>query len=351
MGSLLTDISFNNINIIYLIELLWLPCCIQFVALICGMLLNKFIRRQLDQRLNVADNSLQGVFIRAVYGTPITLCSLIGLQWTIKALNMTPVLLKILQYASLAVIICTITRILARTIVGMINVHTSKADNMPKTSLLTNVVNIFIYAIGILVLLQSYDISITPILTALGVGGMAVALALQDTLANIFSGIYLILSRQIRIGDYIRLDSGQEGMITDITWRFTSIQSSSNNVVVVPNKNISSAIITNYNMPYPEITISIPVGVSYNSDLEYVEAVTLDVARSIMRQYEDEIEYEPLVRFHTFGESSIDFNVLMRSSKFTNQFILKHEFIKALTKRYRAEGIEIPYPIRTIVKQ
>lgn len=351
MGSLLTDISFNNISIIHLVELLWLPCCIQFVALICGMLLNKFIRRQLDQHLNVADNSLQSVFIRAVYGTPITLCSLIGLQWTIKTLDMTPVLLKILQYASLAVIICTITRIIARTVVGMINVHTSKADNMPKTSLLTNVVNIFIYAIGILVLLQSYDISITPILTALGVGGMAVALALQDTLANIFSGIYLILSRQIRIGDYIRLDSGQEGMIADITWRFTSIQSSSNNVVVVPNKNISSAIITNYNMPYPEITISIPVGVSYNSDLEYVEAVTLDVARSIMRQYEDEIEYEPLVRFHTFGESSIDFNVLMRSSKFTNQFILKHEFIKALTKRYRAEGIEIPYPIRTIVKQ
>lgn len=350
MGNLVSNINLNDISVLHLIELLWLPCCIQLIALVCGMILNKFIRKQLDQRLNIPDDSLKAVFIRAVYGTPITLCSLIGLQWTIKTLDMTPVLFKILQYATLAIIIYTITRVIARTIVGVIDVHTSKADNMPKTSLLTNVVNIFIYAIGVLVLLQSYDISITPILTALGVGGMAVALALQDTLANIFAGIYLILSRQIRIGDYVKLDSGQEGCVADITWRFTSIQSIRNNVIVIPNKNISSTIITNYNMPHPEITISIPVGVSYDSDLEVVEAVTLDVARKVMRQYEDDIEFEPTVRFYSFGESSIDFNVFMRSSKFTNQFILKHEFIKELTKRYRAEGIQIPYPIRTIVK-
>lgn len=342
--------NLSDVSIINLIEMLWLPCCIQLVALIVGMIINRFISRNLRQHLATPDSSLKNIFIHAVHGTPVTLCSLIGLRWTIQTLDMTPVLFKILHYATLAVIIYTITRIIARTLVGMVDVHTSKTENMPKTSLLTNIINIFIYALGILVLLQSYDISITPILTALGVGGMAVALALQDTLANIFAGIYLILSKQIRIGDYVKLDSGQEGSVTDITWRFTSIQSIRNNVIVVPNKNISTAVITNYNMPHPEITIVIPVGVSYDSDLEQVERVTLEVANETMLKLGEDISFEPTVRFHTFGESSIDFNVSMRSSQFTNQFLLKHEFIKALTKRYREEGINIPYPIRTILQ-
>ncbi len=340
---------FTDGSILSFMELLWLPLCIQLAALAVGMMLNRFIKNRINRHLDIPDDSVKGVFIRAAYGTPVNLCSLIALQWTVTVLPMTPVLLSILQYATLGVIIYTITRIIARTLVGMIDIHTAKAENMPKTSLLTSVVNIFIYAIGILVLLQSYNISITPILTALGVGGMAVALALQDTLANIFSGIYLILSKQLRIGDYVRLDSGQEGSVTDITWRFTSIQSISNNVIIVPNKHISTAIITNYNMPHPEITITIPVGVSYDSDLEQVERVTLEVAREVMLKLGEDLAYQPAVRFHTFGESSIDFNVLMRSAKFTNQFSLKHEFIKALTQRYRKEGIVIPYPIRTVV--
>jgi small-conductance mechanosensitive channel len=350
MQFFLSDVNLSDVSIINLIEMLWLPCCIQLVALIVGMIINRFISRNLRQHLATPDSSLKNIFIHAVHGTPVTLCSLIGLRWTIQTLDMTPVLFKILHYATLAVIIYTITRIIARTLVGMVDVHTSKTENMPKTSLLTNIINIFIYALGILVLLQSYDISITPILTALGVGGMAVALALQDTLANIFAGIYLILSKQIRIGDYVKLDSGQEGSVTDITWRFTSIQSIRNNVIVVPNKNISTAVITNYNMPHPEITIVIPVGVSYDSDLEQVERVTLEVANETMLKLGEDISFEPTVRFHTFGESSIDFNVSMRSSQFTNQFLLKHEFIKALTKRYREEGINIPYPIRTILQ-
>jgi metal-sulfur cluster biosynthetic enzyme len=183
---------------------------------------------------------------------------------------------------------------------------------------------------------------------------LAVALALQETLANIFSGLHLILSKQLRLGDYIHLSSGEEGRVTDITWRFTTIVPvGEGNMVVIPNQKIASSIITNYSMPRHDIIIKIPVGVAYDSDLQKVEDVTLEVARQVLESLNEKIDAgrQPSVRFYNFGESSIDFNVLLHSARFDDQFRLKHEFIKALTARFRQEGIEIPFPIRTIVQQ
>ena len=102
-------------------------------------------------------------------------------------------------------------------------------------------------------------------------------------------------------------------------------------------------------MPQGDIAIKIPVGVAYDSDLEQVERVTLEEAQAVIERVDNEVEIPPAVRFHTFGDSSIDFNVIMHSSRFDHQFLLKHEFIKALTKRYREEGINIPYPVRTVI--
>lgn len=342
---------FMQINWSHVISVLWLPICIQLSALFIGLAINRLVNRYLHSVAKSADG-IQYIFIKAIKGLPVSWCSGIGLYWTVTVIDDMPAgLSNLLTKLLLGIILFTITRCIARILVGIVDVHTNNNENLSRTSLLNNVISIFIYGLGTLVILQSYGISITPILTALGVGGMAVALALKDTLSNIFAGIYLILSRQIRLGDYIRMSSGDEGRVTDITWRFTTIQSVTNNVIIVPNQQISSAILTNYNMPKPEISISIPVGVSYDSDLEEVERITLEVANEVMDRIEHKIEVDPVVRFHTFADSSINFNVIMRSSQFANQYVLKHEFIKALTKRYREEGIEIPFPIRTLVNK
>lgn len=333
-------------------DLLWLPVCIQLAALMIGVGMNRFINLKIHSKLSNTPNSLHLVFANALRGVPISWCSGVGLYWTITAIDMTPRLQDFLSNILLGVIFYTLTRVIARTIVGLIDMHTQTSENAPKTTLLTNIAEVAVYVMGGLILLQSYGISITPIITALGVGGMAVALGLQDMLANIFAGLHLILSKQIRLGDYIRLSTGEEGCVTDISWRFTTIQSTTNNVIVVPNQKIASAILTNYNMPEQEISIVIPVGVSYDSDLEQVERVTLEVAKEVMQEVEHSVDtFDPIVRFHTFGESSIDFNVILRSKQFTDQFPLKHAFIKALTARYRKENINIPYPMRTIQMQ
>jgi small-conductance mechanosensitive channel len=187
------------------------------------------------------------------------------------------------------------------------------------------------------------------VLTALGVGGLAVGLALQDTLANFFAGIHILTSGQVRPGDFVRLESGEEGYVVDVTWRYTTIRQLANNVTIVPNSKLASAITTNYYRPDLELAVLVPVGVSYASDLAHVENVTVDVARNVMREVPGGVAgFEPFIRYGAFGDSSITFTVIMRATEVVSQYLLRHEFIKRLHERYRREGIVIPFPMRTL---
>jgi small-conductance mechanosensitive channel len=186
-------------------------------------------------------------------------------------------------------------------------------------------------------------LSITPILTALGVGGLAVALALQDTLANLFAGLYLTLARQFRIGDYIRLASGEEGYLVDIDWRASRLRQLSNNVVLVPNAKLSQSIVTNYDLPDQEIAVVIEASVDYETDLNRVERVAIEVARDVMSTVPGGVPgFEPFVRFHTFGDPGIGFSVILRAREFVDQHLIKHEFVKRMHRRFAEEGIAIP---------
>lgn len=207
----------------------------------------------------------------------------------------------------------------------------------------------FIVGLGALVLLDTFGISITPILASLGIGSLAVALALQDTLANLFAGLHILADHPIRVGDFIRLESGQEGYVTQIGWRSTRIRMLPNNVVVVPNSKVVNSTLTNYYLPDPELAVLVEVGVHQASDLARVEQVTSAVGREIMQRVPGGIvAFEPFIRYHTFGESSIQFTVVLRAREFVDQYLITHEFIKALQARYRQEGIVIPFPVRTL---
>jgi len=223
---------------------------------------------------------------------------------------------------------------------------------LPVTSLTQNIVRGVVLTMGLLIVLNGLGLSITPMLTALGVGGLAVALALQDTLANLFAGVYVTVAGQIRVGDYVRLDSGQEGYVADIGWSSTRIRMLPNNLVLVPNGKLSQAIVTNYYLPDRELAVLVEVGVDYDSDLAHVERVTCEVAKGTLQSVTGGVaEFDPFIRYHTFSDSSIDFTVILRAREYVDQYLLKHEFIKRLHDRYRREGITIPFPIRTIVRR
>lgn len=235
----------------------------------------------------------------------------------------------------------------------IIQIYSKKLDSIiPVSSLTKNVATTIIYFLGALFILNKLGISIAPILTTLGIGGLAVALALQDTLANLFAGFHILLTQQVRIGDYVKVESGQEGYITDISWRTTKIRMLPNNVVLVPNTKLSQAIITNYYLPEREMSVSVDLGVHYQSDLKKVEQITLEVAKDIQKEIPGAVkDYEPTLRFHTFGDFSINFSISLRGKEFTDQYLLKHEFIKRLHERYNKENIVIPYPIRTLINE
>ncbi|MBN2298485.1 MAG: mechanosensitive ion channel family protein [Deltaproteobacteria bacterium] len=246
-------------------------------------------------------------------------------------------------------VIATVTWAISRICSELIRVYLGGIQEEPhSTSLLVSFSRWIIIIVGALMILQTLNISITPVLTTLGVGGLAVALALQGTLANLFSGILIIATKQINPGDFVKLDTGDEGYVTDITWRNTSIRTFSNNTVLIPNSKLADAVITNYYLPHKEIAVRVSVGVSYDSDLDKVEEVTKEVAVETMRDIAHITSFEPLIRFHTFNDFSIDFTVIMRAGEVINLYLVQHEFIKRLHKRYAMEKIEIPFPIRTL---
>src|SRR2546427_7821176 len=185
-----------------------------------------------------------------------------------------------------------------------------------------------VIGIGLLIFLDSIGISITPILASLGVGSLAVALALQDTLANLFAGLYMIADKPIEPGHMIRLPGGEEGQVTKIGWSSTWIRQPPNSMLVIPNAKLAGGIIINYDLPQREIAVTVPIGVRYDSDLGSVESVTLDVARGVQRTVAGAVaEAEPVLRFLGFGDSSIQLNVTLRARDFTGMAEVRHEFV------------------------
>ncbi|MFJ2827891.1 mechanosensitive ion channel family protein [Streptomyces sp. NPDC087263] len=238
----------------------------------------------------------------------------------------------------------------ARFIAGLVrSLAQSRSGVAGSATIFVNITRVVVLAMGFLVMLQTLGISIAPLLTALGVGGLAVALALQDTLANLFAGVHILASKTIQPGDYIRLSSGEEGYVVDINWRNTTVRQLSNNLVIIPNAQLAGTNMTNFNRPEQQMTLLVQVGVGYDSDLDHVERVTTEIVAEVMTEITGAVpDHEPAVRFHTFGDSRISFTVILGVGEFSDQYRIKHEFIKRLHKRYREEGIRIPAPTRSV---
>jgi small-conductance mechanosensitive channel len=206
-----------------------------------------------------------------------------------------------------------------------------------------------VIGIGLLIFLDSVGISIAPILASLGVGSLAVALALQDTLANVFAGFHLIADRPLETGQFIRLQSGEEGHVVLVGWRSTRLKTPQHNLVVVPNAKLAGTVLTNFDLPTSHMAVPVEVVVGMQSDLDRVERVALEVAREAQRsQPGGQSEAEPQARFIGFGESGLRLNVILNAENLKASNDLKHEFVKRLTDRFRREGIAIPYPTRTL---
>ena len=211
-------------------------------------------------------------------------------------------------------------------------------------------VPLVVYSVGLLLSLDILGVSITPLIAGLGIAGIAVALALQPTLGNLFSGTYLAVEGELNEGDFVELDGGPSGFVVDVGWRSTKIRDRFNNMIIIPNSTLVDSILTNYYSYSKVMTVLVACGVSYESDLRRVEEVTLEVAAQVRDDLEEAVDdFDPVVRFTAFGDSNIDFVVVMQAQDRAASFAVRHETIKRLHTRFNEEGIEINYPVRRLV--
>lgn len=225
-------------------------------------------------------------------------------------------------------------------------------DMRPVTSLTQKLAQLVVVIFGLVFMLKVvFNINLTPILATLGVGGLAVALALQDTLSNLFAGFYVSISGLLRIGDYIKLNTGEEGYVSDITWRCTTMRGQSNNLIVIPNNKLGQAIYTNYFLPERRVGQSIPIAVGIDADLEAVQQILLEETIAATVDIPDLLDNpEPYVLF-TSGPA--DFGLLFQVNFSVNEFALQYrvqsELRKRLWNRLRREGIAMALPARALV--
>ena len=333
------------------IKRILIPSMIALGSILVLLIARAIAIRLLHKWAARTETLLDDAILRAFKTPSIYLAIVVGLQIGIDLSELPEKQISLFGKMIHIIIILAVTLATSNLADNLFKQYVQRSNlPIPTTGLASGIMRGTILLIGFLIMLNVIGISIAPLLTALGVGGLAVALALQDTLANLFAGIHILVERSIRVGDVIRLESGQEGYVDDITWRTTRIRMLPNNIVVIPNSKLSQSVVTNYFLPERNMAVFTQVGVSYDADIDAVEQVLLDVARQAIGAVPGLLaEPAPQVRFVPgFGESSLDFTLVCQVREFADQGPVQHELRKRIFKAFKAKGIEIPYPHRTV---
>ncbi len=331
----------------------FIPAIIVFIGIVLGMIFKQVIHTRLKKAALTSEWEGDDIILHAVESQIVLWFFWAALSLALRDVEIAEPFGLYISNFLIIILMASITHAAAKLIVGLLDLWSKKqGGGFPSTTMFTNFVWITVYSIGLLVILDALNISIAPMLTALGIGGLAVSLALKDTLTDVFAGLHILLSKKVQPGDFVSLDSGEMGYIQNITWRNTKMLERTNNIIHIPNTKLSKAVIKNYDSGDPSFSVKIPVGVGYDSDLDVVERVVMEVANDL-HQYMDEMNKQstPSFKFRGFGQSSIDFMVYFRGNKYGDQNPIIHEFVKKLHKRFNEEGIEIPFPIRTVIQR
>jgi small-conductance mechanosensitive channel len=309
----------------------------------------KHIPEMLRRRKSSFDEKLLESVERPVYAAII----LLGLYFSLSALTVLEKyhseiadLFKALWIVWGTLVAATIINVLFR-----IRMEKNKDDVFEKTIIqnLNKIINSVVYVLGLLLVLTAFHVEVTPLIASLGIGGLAVALALQSTLSNYLAGLYITSDRSVVLGDILQLDNGIQGRVERIGWRSTQIRTFTNDLVILPNSKLADMALTNYNQPEVETGVKIACGVGYESDLKRVEEITLDEARKVLEKVPGgKLDPAPFMRFKKFNDSNIDFEVTLHVKSFPAKEMIVHEYIKALHERYKKERIDIAYPSRNV---
>jgi small-conductance mechanosensitive channel len=318
------------------------------LAFAARKLINVFARRMYRLRSKIG-----GDLLRTISLPVFALILLVGAFVAMGQLNglsrVTHYYANIFQVAGVLIVLLGLTSV-ANLLIVWFSRKTGAEAHYSHFGLLKKLIILAVWILGSIQMLSILGVKVTAVLASLGVAGLAVGLALQDTIANLFAGFYLVADRSVSAGDYIKLESGEEGFVESVGWRNTRIRLWANNTVLIPNAKLTQSVITNMTLPDPVLSVYTFCGVGYDSDLELVESTALEVAREVLRSFPGgDLSFEPVLRYKEFGDSNIKFVVVFRVTEVGAQYLLQHEYIKALHKCFRERNIDISYPVRKLV--
>jgi small-conductance mechanosensitive channel len=243
--------------------------------------------------------------------------------------------------AILAFLIISISMVVASASVRALTAHGRRRGiALALSGMASTLIRVFVFTLGLTALLRLYQVNIAPLLAALGVGGLAVALALQDTLANFFAGIHILIEEPIALGAAIRLSTGEEGVVTDIGWRTTRVRNGDGNVVVIPNTKITSGILVNYNLPDPRVAANVAVMVGYDADLDQVRRIAIDQTRACEGVLETP---QPVVFFNPgLLATHLQFTVVFSVADFNQRGPVQSDVRLRIYRGLREEAVPLP---------
>lgn len=314
---------------------------VMIVALVVGLIVDQLLFRVLSSQAGSRSWAAGRAVAKGLHGLPTVAGALIGAWLALTKLTLGPKVERMALTTISVLAILAATAFAARILAGIVGAYTEReGSRLPSTTIFVNLARGLVWVLGGVMLLGTLGVSIAPLITALGVGGLAVGLALQPTLENVFSGIQVLASRQIEPGDLIRLETGDEGTVLDVTWRNTAILTPSNDVVIVPNAVLGRAQVTNFTTLDCEHVVVIPVSVSPDADLALVERCAREVAETVVATCEGAVsDAEPAVRFAAVTTSGVQVNTAIWVRSYPDRLAVRHEFIKQLLARFEAEGV------------
>lgn len=250
------------------------------------------------------------------------------------------VLLAIATYAALVIV-----DIVMKVLVEKLITRTESTMDDALVPLINSVLKAVVIIVGILWILSVWSINITPFLASLGIAGLALGFAVKDSLANIFGGVSLILDQTIKVGDKVKLESGEMGFIVDMSLRSTKLQTFNNELITIPNGQLANSRVQNFGKPDPKLKVTIDFGVSYDAEVDEVRRVIYE-ALSAMEGVMDDPPVEVL--FLSLGDFALNFSARFWVADFNDAWAKQLEATDKIFKVLKANKIKIPYPTRTV---
>ncbi len=242
-------------------------------------------------------------------------------------------------------VLLRLVKILTRWYADKVAAKTESTLDDQLLPLIRRILNVVVVAIGVVTVLDHFAVDVKGLIAILGIGSLAIALAAQDTVANMIAGFILMLDRPFRKGDRVVLASGETVDVYDIGLRSSKFMTFDNTLVIVPNNELVKAKVTNLSYPEEMIRVKIDIGVAYGSDIEKVKAILLNVARQHPKVL---AEPAPSADFVSFGESALNFSLTCRVAQIADQWQTGEQMRCEIYSAFNRGGIEIPFPQRVI---